>query len=534
MTIEEIRKQIGGRLGNYLNEVHSNGLARKAIGNNLRIGPCRNGTTGFYFFSGIEINQRYRLYGLWLKKRIDELFNACGDFVTVDLSNNPAQRNESRTVEVTFRATESEQAPQRLEKSLEALRLFLDDLHNRTNWDEINTAIEAYNRGHQEMLDEYCQRFQQQTSPVPSPSTSQPQQEDSQMIGEIQSLLVANFNVILTGAPGTGKTYKAREVAKKMVGAAVAADATADDKENAKKIEEERIASVQFHPGYDYSDFVIGMKPVLVSEDGKEVFTDKDGRLYTMDNGKKDGKPQDFSGKADVSFQWKDGIFKEFSDKAKGNPDHNYVFLIDEINRADLSRVFGELFSMLEEEYRYCKEDGGTERNAKGVTLPNGTNFVIPENLYIIGTMNDIDRSVESMDFALRRRFAWYEVSAESSKHIIGDKVSDKNAVQKLESAMTSLNDCISGKKSLKVDDETIDFGGILGSAFELGGAIFAKYEKYNGKDDAYKRLWDNHIKNILSEYLRGRPGRDEKLLPALRKIFDAAVNDASKKEEDP
>lgn len=298
----------------------------------------------------------------------------------------------------------------------------------------------------------------------------------------VKKLLEQNFNVILTGAPGTGKTFIAKKVACAITG----------DTNDASQ-EESHIASVQFHPGYDYSDFVGGLKPKLVG--------------------------------GQVTFEWVDGIFKKFADEAKNHLDKEYVLIIDEINRADLSRVFGELFSLLEEDYRYSKEDGN-EKNAKGVVLPNGNNFVIPKNLYIIGTMNDIDRSVESMDFALRRRFAWYEVTADSSKHIIGCKVLDQGATEKLKSAMTSLNECISGKRTLTVDGSPVNLGGILGSAFELGGAIFAKYEKYKGNGDAYEKLWDNHIKNILSEYLRGRRGRDDKLLPALKQIFDEAVKD--------
>ena len=218
------------------------------------------------------------------------------------------------------------------------------------------------------------------------------------MIGDIKLLLEKKLQVILTGAPGTGKTYIAREVAKEMVGA-----------------EEGRIEFVQFHPGWSYSDFVIGMKPVLVSEQGKEVFKNEKGELYTTDNDDPKGKPSDFSGKTTVSYAWKDGVFKEFAAKAKRDPAFNYVFLIDEINRADILSVFGEVFSLLDGEYRYSWEEGG-EKNARGITLPNGHRFVIPKNLYIIGTMNNVDSCVESMDSALRRRFAWYEIGPSAKK----------------------------------------------------------------------------------------------------------------------
>lgn len=307
---------------------------------------------------------------------------------------------------------------------------------------------------------------------------------------EIQTLLKSNLNVILTGAPGTGKTYTAKQVACAMTG------------DDPKAEVQPHIESVQFHPGYDYSDFVIGMKPVLLDEDGKEV------------------KPEESrKGKLQVSFRWKDGIFKTFANKAKDDLGHNYVFLIDEINRTDLSRVFGELFSLLEEEYRY-------PNNKKGVTLPNGDPFVIPRNLFIIGTMNDIDRSVESMDFALRRRFAWYEVKVEQSEGIISKKVSDGNAAAKLKAAMKNLNAVIGGENLKLMNGTETDLR--LGTAYQLGGAIFAKFEKCDGDGKGkFDALWNNHISNVLGEYLRGRRDRED-VLKELKGIFDKAVDGAS------
>ena len=333
-----------------------------------------------------------------------------------------------------------------------------------------------------------------------------------EQIEQLVQLVKSNFQVILTGAPGTGKTFMARKVAEELVCEGIAND-NETEKGDAKR---ERIRSVQFHPGYDYSDFVIGMKPVLVSGEGKEVFRAEDDTLYTTDNGKKDGNRTVFSSKTNVSFQWKSGVFKDFANTAKGDLDHNYVFIIDEINRADLSRVFGEMFSRLEEDYRYCR-DGG---NAAGVLLPNGENFVIPKNLYIIGTMNDIDRSVESMDFALRRRFAWYEVAADESKAIIDAKVADQESREKLKNAMDALNEKIA----------SADFR--LGSEYQLGGAIFAKYAKYiddndNNGGDAFDKLWKRHIEIILKEYLRGRRTK-EKDLKDLKDIYDGNVGQLS------
>ena len=324
----------------------------------------------------------------------------------------------------------------------------------------------------------------------------------------ITELLSANFQVILTGAPGTGKTFTAKEIAKAMVGAKISEDATEEEKKVARAIEESRIASVQFHPGYDYSDFVIGMKPVLLTEEGKEV-EKKDGEYVLAESKTKVNK----LGNAQVSFRWKDGIFKKFADDAKkvydtatkeGEEAPKFVFLIDEINRADLSRVFGELFSLMEEEYRYPNEKG------TGVTLPNGDYFVIPKNLYIIGTMNDIDRSVESMDFAMRRRFAWLEVKPEDTADAILSRVPQKNT---LIAKMKAVNDLIRSE----------DFR--LGSEYQLGGAIFAKFKKYYGEENAFDSLWDYHIINIIMEYLRGRSDKKE-VLEKLKSVYDAAVGE--------
>ena len=268
---------------------------------------------------------------------------------------------------------------------------------------------------------------------------------DDEKKEKIKKLLLASKQIIMTGAPGTGKTYTAMKIAEELI---TANGGTMD----------ENYCKVQFHSGYDYSDFIIGLKPKVV-------------------NGQ-------------VVFKWQDGVFKKFADRAKYELDKPYIFVIDEINRADLSRVFGEVFSLLEAEYR-----------KDGITLPNGAKFTLPDNLYIIGTMNDIDRSVESMDFALRRRFSWIEVTAEESDIIIKNKISDTEIQDKLISVMRTLNEYIGGK-----DIDGINLN--LGDEYKLGGAYFVNYLKYD--DEPYTMLWENHIAVILNEYLRGSRKRKE------------------------
>ena len=174
---------------------------------------------------------------------------------------------------------------------------------------------------------------------------------------------------------------------------------------------------------------------------------------------------------------------------------------------------------MLEDGYRYPNENG-----SDSILLPNGDRFSIPKNLFVIGTMNDIDRSVESMDFALRRRFAWKEVKPEDTADaILGAKKADGSpkidvaSATKLKLAMMNLNFEIAGED---VDGKKPELDLRLGSEYQLGGAIFAKFEKCDGD---FEHLWRNHIEIILDEYLRGRRDRKERV-GKLKEIFDVAV----------
>ena len=156
--------------------------------------------------------------------------------------------------------------------------------------------------------------------------------------------------LILQGAPGVGKTFTARRLAYSVMG----------------EKDDSRIEFVQFHQNYSYEDFVMGYKP---SGDG---------------------------------FELKYGIFYRFCLKAANQPDKDFFFIIDEINRGNMSKIFGELLMLIERDYR------GT----KATLAYNGMSFSVPKNLYIIGMMNTADRSLAMIDYALRRRFRLVGVAA--------------------------------------------------------------------------------------------------------------------------
>lgn len=240
-------------------------------------------------------------------------------------------------------------------------------------------------------------------------------------------------------------------------------------KDNDKIILEGKIGFVQFHPSYDYTDFVEGLRP-------------------KNDNG-------------NIGFERKDGVFKEFCKEALNNQSSNFVFIIDEINRGEISKIFGELFFSVDSGYRGEK---GKVQTQYANLIEDGDEFkdgfYIPENVYIIGTMNDIDRSVESMDFAMRRRFAWKEIKAETEygKNMLNSLIGKNNItdsiVKEVKDRMKKLNEAISNTPELS-------------DAYNIGASYFLKLENYykdNDKDKAFKKLWENHLEGLLFEYTRG------------------------------
>lgn len=234
---------------------------------------------------------------------------------------------------------------------------------------------------------------------------------------------------------------------------------------------------VQFHPSYDYTDFVEGLRPTQEEEI------------------------------KDIGFRRKDGVFKSLCSLADRNPNKKYVLIIDEINRGEVSKIFGELFFSIDPGYRGNKIKVQTQyQNLITNDEDFQDGFYVPENVYIIGTMNDIDRSVESMDFAMRRRFAWQEVTAEESyTNMIENDPEFVLVKDEIKQRMFNLNKTIAETEGL---DET----------YQIGAAYFRKYLNYKEKANAFDCLWENHLKGLLFEYLRGNRRAKE----LLEKLHDA------------
>ena len=425
----------------------------------------------------------------------------------------------------------------------------------------------------------------------------------SMNIQHYKTLLEKTHNLILTGAPGTGKTYLARQIAEAM-GA--------------------EFDFVQFHPSYDYTDFVEGLRPIQ-DDNGNVGFERKDGvfkafcakalinqsadskiinelnpnpivwkvslagtgdnpvRQDCMDNGyvrigwSEYGNVEDFNdfdnwsngGKyvlryfqsemkegdiivscysakevdaigmvaGEYEYRENGGTYPRYRkvkwlvknirenivdingnrsftlptvyksnitvadalkivqkyNKTTTTPNRPFVFIIDEINRGEISKIFGELFFSIDPGYR--GEKGRVQTQYQNIVEDGDIfkkGFFVPENVYIIGTMNDIDRSVESMDFAFRRRFAFKEIKADENVGMLDNLAQKGSAIKR----MKNLNAAIE-----KVDG--------LSSAYHIGASYFLKLKDYNGDFD---KLWEYHLEGLLREYLRGTQDVDNEI----------------------
>ena len=373
----------------------------------------------------------------------------------------------------------------------------------------------------------------------------------------LSNILLQSKNLILRGAPGTGKTYLAKEIAAELTGG-----------------NEDQIGFVQFHPSYDYTDFVEGLRPVS-NGDGAIEFKLQDGifkefcqkakeaqKTGGQDNfeetwakltdsiNEKQGQyffprssvPASLNSQGNVKFDspvaTKEKVYllykgedtnlkyetyqKIVLDHMKESyglcdyvsptidTDKKFVFIIDEINRGEISKIFGELFFSIDPGYRGEKGCVSTQYANLHET---DEKFYIPENVYIIGTMNDIDRSVDTFDFAMRRRFRFVEVTAESQVAML-DKELDIHAEE--------------AKLRLRNLNAAIENGQELNSHYHIGPSYFLKLKDVNFD---YELLWSDYLKPLLEDYLRGSYEEAE-TLDTLKKAFDLTNNEQTNQQE--
>ena len=381
----------------------------------------------------------------------------------------------------------------------------------------------------------------------------------------LSNILLQSKNLILRGAPGTGKTHLAIDIANELTDG-----------------NEDQIGFVQFHPSYDYTDFVEGLRPVS-NGDGAIEFKLQDGIFkqfckkakeaqktggqdnfdeawdsylaYINNSDEKEyltkGSYLSVNSRQNLSVNYDKGTsgwslsrnyvyelyknpnydkqkyyksegkkvletlkkrfgLKDYISPTEINTDKKFVFIIDEINRGEISKIFGELFFSIDKGYRGEKGSVSTQYANLHET---DEKFYIPENVYIIGTMNDIDRSVDTFDFAMRRRFRFVEVTAESQLYILDEELGEH--AEEAKTRLRNLNAAIENVQELS-------------SHYHIGPSYFLELKDV---DFNYELLWSDYLKPLLEDYVRGSYEEYESL-QTLKKAFDLTNNERTEPQD--
>ena len=273
--------------------------------------------------------------------------------------------------------------------------------------------------------------------------------EETQLSRILDSMALRK-NLIIQGPPGVGKTFIARRIAWCLIG----------------RQDSQPIEMVQFHQSYAYEDFVQGWRP---TETG--------------------------------GFTLRDGVFFEFCKRAEQQPETPFVFIIDEINRGNLSRIFGELLMLIESDKR------GPDYAIPLTYSPAGERFSVPENVHLLGLMNTADRSLAIVDYALRRRFAFETLrpaygTSKFREYLLEQDV-DRTLVDRIERNLSTLNERIRDDKD-------------LGPGFQIGHSYFVPEE--SADEQWYLGIIDTQIAPLLREYWFDRPEQVDRLVEELRR----------------